>query len=76
MPTPPLPTTPYKIDSTKALDLTLLNSSPPDGTELRQANTIVNLVVKESNLQTPVWRYIERARVAFEKTQTELILLQ
>ena len=75
MPTPP-PTTPREIDSTEALDLTLLDSSPPDGTELRQANTLIKSVLRESIIQSPVRRYIERAGAAFEKTQSENVLLR
>ncbi len=50
------------------------DSSPPDGTELRHANQVANTVVRESTLQTPVKRYIERATSALERTQSELVL--
>jgi hypothetical protein len=76
MPTPPPPTTPRQIDSIEALDLTLLDSSPPDGTELREANEVINSVVRESNLRTPARRYIKRAVHALEKTQSEIVLLR
>ena len=66
--TPPLPTTPREIDSTEALNLTLLDSSPPDGTELRQANALVKSVLRESIIKSPVRRYIERVGAALEKT--------
>ena len=76
MPTPPSSSTPRNIDSTNTLDLTLLNSSPPDGTELRQANALVNSALRESIIQSPIRRYIKRAGEAFEKTQSENVLLR
>ena len=75
MPTPPH-TTPQPIESTAALDLSLLNSSPPDGTELRQANAVVSTALRGSTLESPVRRFIERTGAALEKTQSENVLLR
>lgn len=51
------------------LDLSLLLSDPPDGTELRQANALCNSEVqKAENLPTSVKRYITRLTQAFEAT--------
>lgn len=75
MPTPPS-LTPQQIDSATTLDLSLLDSSPPDGTELRQANRIATSKLRESTLESPVRRYLERTTVALEKTQSENVLLR
>ncbi|KAK1807247.1 hypothetical protein LTR12_018409, partial [Friedmanniomyces endolithicus] len=75
MPTPPH-TTPQPIESTAALDLSLLDSSPPDGTELRQANAVVSTALRGSTLESPVRRFIERTGAALEKTQSENVLLR
>ncbi|KAK1085536.1 hypothetical protein LTR33_002045 [Friedmanniomyces endolithicus] len=59
------------------LDLTLLNSSPPDGTELREANTVLSRAVGgNATIETPVKRYISRATLALEKTVSENTLLR
>ncbi|KAK0865998.1 hypothetical protein LTR87_015178, partial [Friedmanniomyces endolithicus] len=59
------------------LDLTLLNSSPPDGTELREANTVLDRAVGgNATIETPVKRYISRATLALEKTVSENTLLR
>lgn len=51
------------------LDLSLLLSDPPDGTELRQANALYNSEMqKAKNIPTPVKRYIARLTQAFEAT--------
>jgi hypothetical protein len=58
------------------LDLSLLDSSPPDGTELRAANLLLNSALKAAeNLPSPVRRYTERMTRAFESTHSELITL-
>ena len=76
MPTPPPPTTPRQINSTNTLDLTLLDSSPPNGTELRQANAVIKSALRESTVKSPVRRYIKRVGAAFERTQSENVLLR
>jgi hypothetical protein len=76
MPSPSLTTTPPPIETTSDLDLTLLNSSPPTGTELRQATSLINKVVNESNIASPAKRYISRAGAALERTHSENLLLR
>ena len=76
MPTSTPPTTPPPITSLNDLDRSLLDSSPPNGTELRQATSVVNTIVRSSTLETPVKRYIERSGAAFERTSSENILLR
>jgi len=68
--TPLPPRTPI---STTPLDLLLLNSSPPDGTELRRANAALNAELEASNsLTSPVKRYITKMARAYELTHSEL----
>ena len=76
MPTSTPPTTPPPITTPNDLDRSLLDSSPPDGTELRQATSLVNTIVRSSTLETPVKRYIERSGAAFERTTSENALLR
>jgi len=60
-----------------SLDLSLLNSSPPEGTELREANAVFLSQIKDNAaLQTPAKRYAERMTLAFETTQSTLITIQ
>lgn len=59
------------------LDLSLLESSPPDGTELRQANTLLNSAIQAScDLPSPAKRYTERMSRAFESTHSENVTLR
>jgi hypothetical protein len=76
MPSPSRTITLPPIETTSDLDLTLLNSSPLTGTELRQATSLINKVVNESNIAPPAKRYISRAGAALERTHSENILLQ
>jgi hypothetical protein len=76
MPTSTPPTTPPPITTPNDLDRSLLDSSPPEDTELRQATSLVNSIVRSSTLKTPVKRYIERSGAAFERTTSENALLQ
>jgi len=76
MPTSTPPTTPPPITTPNDLDRSLLDSSPPEGTELRQATSLVNSIVRSSTLETPVKRYIERSGAAFERTVSEVVLLR
>lgn len=65
------PTTP------KALETTLLTSSPPLDTDIRQANEeLLEIVRKESNLPSPTKRYIARLTTTLEKSNTEVTLLR
>jgi hypothetical protein len=76
MPSPTSRVTPPPITTPNDLDRSLLDSSPPEGTELREATSLVNSIVHSSNLETPVKRYIERSGAAFERTTSENTLLQ
>ena len=59
------------------LDLSILNSSPPEGTELREANALLRSELKKSKaLATPARRYTERMTHAFESSQSENIILR
>ena len=69
-------TTPPPITTPKDLDRSLLDSSPPEGTELREATSLVNRIVRSSTLETPVKRYIERSGAALERTTSENALLR
>lgn len=71
MPTPTPRVTPPPITTPNDLDRSLLDSSPPEGTELREATLLVNRIVRSSTIETPVKRYIERSGVALEKTTSE-----
>jgi hypothetical protein len=76
MPTPTSRVTPPPITTPNDLDRSLLDSSPPEGTELREATLLVNRIVCSSNIETPVKRYIERSGAAFERTTSENTLLR
>jgi hypothetical protein len=59
------------------LDKSLLDSSPPEGTELRQANALLyNELDKGGALATPAKRYTKRMTLAFETAQSENVLLR
>lgn len=61
---------------TSALDLSLLQSSPPDGTELWHANVLLlSELHKTDGLPSPVRRYAERVTRALETTQSENVTL-
>ncbi|KAM0703124.1 hypothetical protein Q7P35_009062 [Cladosporium inversicolor] len=76
MPTPTPWVTPLPITTPNDLDRSLLDSSPPVGTELREATSLVNSIVRSSTLETPVKRYIERSGLALERTTSENTLLR
>jgi hypothetical protein len=76
MPTPTSRVTPSPITIPNDLDRSLLDSSPPEGTELREATSLVNSIVRSSTLETPVKRYIERSGLALERTTSENTLLR
>lgn len=75
-PEEPRPSTPPSLTTTKDLDQTILDSSPPEGTELRQANSLVSTIVRESNISSPAKRYLERSGAAFETVVSENALLR
>jgi hypothetical protein len=57
------------------LNAALAGSSPPEGTNLHQLNTEVESLVSESNLRTPVRRYLKRSSTLLEKVVSENALL-
>jgi hypothetical protein len=60
-----------------SLDISLLNNSPPDGTELRQANTLFNAQVQEATgLSSLAKRFAKRMTRALETTQSELVTVR
>jgi hypothetical protein len=67
---PHLPTSePHLPTQQHGLDLSLLQSDPPDGTELREANaSCIAEVQNADGLASPVKRYISRLTRAFEAT--------
>ena len=69
-----LPSTPGQSSS---LDLSLLHSSPPEGTELREANAIFNSQIRDvAGVPSPAKRYAERMTRALETTQSTLVTIQ
>jgi hypothetical protein len=76
-----MPLTPRRKCSSRTtgrdLDLSLLDSSPPDGTNLREANATLNSVIRENpTIESPVKRYIARQTLAHERAHSEITLLQ
>jgi hypothetical protein len=71
------PLRPSMTGELPSLDMSLLNSSPPDGTELRQANTLFNAQVQEgTGLSSPAKRSAKRMTRALETTQSELVTVR
>ena len=54
------------------LDLTLLGSSPPVGTELRSANKVFKSAIQTSDVSTPVKRYAQRLALLSESSTSQL----
>jgi hypothetical protein len=75
MPTPTSRVIPLPITTPNDLDRSLLDSSLPEGMELREVISLVNSIVRSSTLETPVKRYIEQSGVAFERTTSENAIL-
>jgi len=68
---------PQTPDQSSSLDLSLLHSSPPDGTELRQANALFNSQIRDvDGVPSPAKRYAERMTRALETTQSELVTIR
>ena len=66
-------TTPRIPSPPRGFDLSLLESSPPDGTELRKANAMFINTLKDSrDVPERARRYIERMTRAYEMTHNEL----
>jgi hypothetical protein len=69
--------TPPQQPSSHDLDKSLLDSSPPEGTELRQANALLSKELdKGGALATPAKRYTKRMTLALETSQSENVLLR
>ena len=65
------------LPETSALDLLLLASSFPDGTELRNANHAFKFALQEStDLPSPARRYGERMTQAYEMAHSEMITMR
>ncbi|RAL58718.1 hypothetical protein DID88_003075 [Monilinia fructigena] len=79
LPTPllPPPSTPNTPANPEDLDLSLLNSSPPNDIELRQANKVFNSALSANNLPTsPVQRYAKRITHQIESLNAENAILR
>lgn len=73
--TTPLP--PCTPTNPTPYNLSLLDSSPPDGTELRQANVLLKLALQEQDTApSPIKRYTERVTRAYEIASTELTTIR
>ena len=71
------PLRPPMTSELPSLDMSLLNSLPPDGTELRQANTLFNAQVYEATgLSSLAKRSAKRMIRALETTQSELVTVR
>jgi hypothetical protein len=58
------------------LDTSLLNSSPPDSTELRQANAVLMRNINSASDLTPrTKRYTSRMARGFERLYTEMVTM-
>jgi DDE superfamily endonuclease len=68
----PSPRTPPQQDQ---FELSLLESSPPDGTELRQANALLNSTLRTAkDVPERARKYTERMTKAYEATHSELVI--
>jgi len=71
------PVPPHTPGQSSSLDLSLLHSSPPEGTELRKANIVFNAQIREAHdIPSPAKRYAERMTRALETTQSALVTIQ
>ncbi|APA09152.1 hypothetical protein sscle_04g039220 [Sclerotinia sclerotiorum 1980 UF-70] len=71
------PSTPQMRMSNQDLDLSILRSSPPDGTELRQANQTFNKALADNDsLASPTRRYAKRMTKLVESQNAEIALLR
>ena len=64
--TTPQPQAVNTSSNTSTLNTSLLQSSPPDNTELRDANLALFAALKETELALPIKRYIARATPVYE----------
>jgi DDE superfamily endonuclease/Tc5 transposase DNA-binding domain/helix-turn-helix, Psq domain len=71
------PSTPQIRTISQDLDLSVLRSSPPDGTELRQANQVFNSALAGSDSPaSPTRRYAKRMTRLVESQNAEITLLR
>ncbi|EDO00500.1 hypothetical protein SS1G_06902 [Sclerotinia sclerotiorum 1980 UF-70] len=71
------PSTPQMRMSNQDLDLSILRSSPPDGTELRQANQTFNKALADNDsLASLTRRYTKRMTRLVESQNAEIALLR
>jgi hypothetical protein len=71
------PSPPYTPPDAASLDITLLNSSPPDSTEMRKATALFNSELqKPGPLTSLARRFRERMTRIFEMTQSENAVLR
>jgi hypothetical protein len=69
------PSTPRTPSQQDQFDLSLLKSSPPDDTELRQANDLLNSTLRmASDVPEKARRYTQRMTQAYESTHSELVI--
>ena len=75
--TTPVASLPHTPPQQTDLDLSLLDSSPPDGTQLREANALLNSAIKAvEGLPSPVKRYTERMTRFTELANSENVALR
>ena len=68
---------PYNTTPLHGLDLSLLQSDPPDGTELREANALCLAAVENAtDLPTPAKRYISQLTQASEAMSSKITTLR
>lgn len=77
VPFQPQPTTPQRPINTSQLDLSVLKSSPPDGTELRIANSVFNAALASNEpTASPTRRYARRVTQLLERQNAELVVIR
>lgn len=68
---------PQTPGQSSSLDLSLPHSSPPEGTELREANALFrSQICGVHDVPSPAKRYAERMTRALETTQSELVTIR
>lgn len=71
------PVTPQQPTPNSNLDLSVLKSSPPDGTELRTANAVFNSALSSCEpLASPTRRYATRVTQLLERQNAELTVIR
>jgi hypothetical protein len=71
------PCTPQISTNTTDLDLSVLKSSPPDGTELKHANSVFNIALASNESPaSPTRRYAKRMTQLVESQNAELTILR